>query len=152
MQNEYNPVPSVNNPNDTEMFNKWIEVIHNRDNKMLRELLDDNVVFRSPAVNKPYKGKEATYLLLSTVVEVFQDFKYHRCWFNNGYWILEFTAYAMVDGKKINIHGIDMVEWNWESKKIVRFDVMVRPYVALFNLRAEMGRRLQAKMAKKSKL
>ena len=42
------------------------------------EMLDENVVFRSPAVFEPYEGKAATMVLLKAVSSVFQDFRYVR--------------------------------------------------------------------------
>ena len=38
--------------------------------------LADDVVFRSPAVHKPYEGKDATAMILRTVATVFEDFRY----------------------------------------------------------------------------
>ena len=40
------------------------------------DLLSDDVVFRSPAVFKPYEGLEAVATILRTVFEVLEDFRY----------------------------------------------------------------------------
>lgn len=38
--------------------------------------LADDVVFRSPAVHRPYEGREAVGMVLRAVAQVFQDFRY----------------------------------------------------------------------------
>ena len=41
-------------------------------------LLNDDVVFRSPIVFKPYRGRDAVGALLAAVSRVFEDFSYTR--------------------------------------------------------------------------
>jgi hypothetical protein len=41
-------------------------------------LLADDVVFRSPVVFKPYRGRDAVAPLLHAVAQVFMDFRYVR--------------------------------------------------------------------------
>jgi hypothetical protein len=41
-------------------------------------LLADDVVFRSPIVFKPYRGRDQVALLLQAVSRVFEDFRYVR--------------------------------------------------------------------------
>ena len=41
-------------------------------------LLSDDVLFRSPVVFKPYRGREAVGMLLAAVARVFEDFRYVR--------------------------------------------------------------------------
>jgi hypothetical protein len=41
-------------------------------------LLSDDVVFRSPVVFKPYRGRDAVAVLLAAVSRVFEDFRYVR--------------------------------------------------------------------------
>jgi hypothetical protein len=42
------------------------------------DLLSDDVVFRSPIVFKPYRGRDAVGALLGAVSRVFEDFRYVR--------------------------------------------------------------------------
>jgi hypothetical protein len=42
------------------------------------DLLSDDVVFRSPIVFKPYRGRDAARVLLAAVSQVFDDFRYVR--------------------------------------------------------------------------
>jgi hypothetical protein len=41
-------------------------------------LLSDDVVFRSPIVFKPYRGRDAVAVVLAAVSHVFEDFRYVR--------------------------------------------------------------------------
>jgi hypothetical protein len=52
--------------------------IEARDIERVVGLLADDVVFRSPIVFKPYKGREEVATLLQAVARVFEDFRYTR--------------------------------------------------------------------------
>ena len=54
------------------------EAVEARDVAALEALLAEDVVFRSPAVHKPYEGKLATSVVLRAVMRVFEDFRYTR--------------------------------------------------------------------------
>ena len=56
----------------------FLAALERGDIETAREMLADNVVFRSPAVFEPYEGKAATVVLLKAVSRVFQDFRYVR--------------------------------------------------------------------------
>ena len=47
-----------------------------KDFSAIEELFAEDVSFRSPVVFKPYQGREAVAMLLSAVVQVFEDFRY----------------------------------------------------------------------------
>jgi hypothetical protein len=49
-----------------------------RDLEAALDLLSDDVVFRSPVVFKPYRGRAAVGELLAAVSRVFEDFSYVR--------------------------------------------------------------------------
>src|ERR687883_678562 len=50
--------------------------VERRDLDAAVDLLADDVVFRSPAVFKPYEGRETVETILRTVFGVFEDFRY----------------------------------------------------------------------------
>jgi limonene-1,2-epoxide hydrolase len=52
--------------------------IESRDLDAAVALMREDVVFRSPAVFKPYHGREAVRGLLEAVMAVFEDFRYVR--------------------------------------------------------------------------
>ncbi|HEX5310711.1 nuclear transport factor 2 family protein [Aquabacterium sp.] len=120
---------------------QWHAMLAQRDLSKLRGLLHDDAVFRSPMAFKPYVSAEAVTLILSTVVQVFSDFEYHRQFASDDGLsvVLEFSAKV---GDK-SLKGIDMIRFD-ETGKIVDFEVMIRPFNALQALGAEMGARLAA--------
>jgi hypothetical protein len=83
-------------------------------------------------------------MILNTVLEVFEDFVYHRelATADGLSVVLEFSA--NVSGKALK--GIDMIRFN-EQGKIVEFEVMVRPLSGLQALGEQMGQRLGAYLA-----
>ena len=132
-------------PNVAESLNRWHQMIRTGDLKALPELLDPNAVFRSPMAHTPYPGAQVVSMILNTVFNVFEDFKYHRelVTADGLNVVLEFSAKV---GTK-ELKGIDMIRFD-ENGKIVEFEVMVRPLSGLQALGEEMGRRLGAHLAK----
>lgn len=123
---------------------RWHEMLETCDMSILNELLADDVVFRSPVAFHPYPGKQVVFFILTNVVQVFENFTYHREFLsedgNNV--VLEFSA--NVGDKKLK--GIDMIQFNDEGQ-IIDFEVMIRPKSGLEALAIEMGQRIQAYQA-----
>lgn len=130
-----NPEQSIR---DHSNLDKWHQVVANKDMKLLRELLDDNVEFHSPTVWQPKVGRDITLYILKMVIDIFQDFEYQREWVDDKNFALEFSA--RVDDKKIK--GIDLIRWNDEGK-IVHFEVMLRPMNGLQLMFDKMTQHLQ---------
>lgn len=120
----------------------WHSMVDRKDMSALPQICDPDVVFRSPAVYKPYQSVMALGVILSTVMQVFENFVYHRQFASDDGLnvVLEFSA--VVNGKELK--GIDMVRFNTEGK-IVEFEVMVRPMSGLQALAGEMGARMAAR-------
>ncbi|MDD0842622.1 nuclear transport factor 2 family protein [Pseudomonas sp. Gutcm_11s] len=118
---------------------RWHQFIAAQDLSQLPELLHPQAVFRSPMAHNAYPGAQAVNLILNTVLQVFQDFAYHRelATADGLNVVLEFSA--KVGGRELK--GIDMIRFD-ENGKIVEFEVMVRPMSGLAALGEEMGRRL----------
>lgn len=119
----------------------WHDMVAGQDLGRLPSILHDDAVFRSPMAFKPYASAAAVNLILSTVVQVFKDFTYHRTLVSEDGLnvVLEFSA--SVGDKQLK--GIDMIRFD-EDGKIVDFEVMIRPMSGLQALGAEMGARLAA--------
>ena len=117
---------------------KWHNIVFNRDMKLLHELLDENVEFHSPTVWQPKLGRDITHYILTMVIDIFQDFQYHREWIDDNNMALEFST--TVDDKKVK--GIDLIKWNDEGK-IIHFEVMLRPMNGLQLMYDKMTERLQ---------
>ncbi|MDP5092610.1 MAG: hypothetical protein NWQ17_04835 [Polaribacter sp.] len=117
----------------------WHEIIFNQNKAKLSAILAEEVIFYSPIVHTPQKGKQLTLMYLSAAFEIlFNDsFKYVREVVNDTETLLEFEV--EVDG--ILINGIDMISWNDEGK-IVSFKVMLRPLKAMNLIHQKMGQLL----------
>ena len=122
----------------------WHEIVASRDLSGLEGIIHPDAVFRSPVAHTPYEGRDALVLALSTVINVFEDFTYHRQFFTGDgrNATLEFSAH--VGGKQLK--GIDLIKFNDEGK-IIEFEVMIRPASGLMALGEEMGKRVGAKLA-----
>lgn len=131
-------------PNALASLSQWHQMIANADLHALPELLAPDVVFRSPMAHTPYPGAAVVAMILTTVFDVFENFKYHRelATADGLNVVLEFSA--NVNGKELK--GIDMIRFN-EQGKIVDFEVMVRPLSGLQALGEQMGQRLGAYLA-----
>ena len=122
-------------------ISRWHEMLETRDMSILNELLDDDVVFRSPVAYSPYSGKQVVFFILSNVIQVFENFTYHREFLSEdgANIVLEFSA--NIGEKKLK--GIDMIQFN-EHGKIIDFEVMIRPKSGLEALAELMGKRMQS--------
>ncbi len=87
-------------------------------------LLAEDVVFRSPIVFKPYRGREQTATLLRAVSRVFEDFRYIRELGAPDAHDHALVFEARVGGRQVE--GCDFLHTN-EDGLIDEFVVMVRP-------------------------
>jgi hypothetical protein len=120
---------------------RWRQVAKSGDAQALEALLAEDVVFRSPVVHTPQRGKAITHKYLSAAVEVLfnPSFRYVGEWRAERSAVLEFTT--TVDGVEIN--GVDIISWD-DAGRIVEFKVMARPLKAINLLHRLMGERLAA--------
>jgi hypothetical protein len=103
--------------------------------------MSEEVVFRSPAVFKPYHGPEAVRRLLEAVMAVFEDFRYVR----------EIGAddardHALVFETRVGdkqIEGCDFIQLD-DDGRIAEFTVMVRPMSGMLALAEAMKVQLSA--------
>lgn len=114
----------------------WHKAMKQRDPALLDQLLADDVVFQSPVVHTPQKGKPITSLYLTAAMQVLgnDQFRYVGEWFGETSAVLEFET--VIEG--ISINGIDMIGWN-DAGQINSFKVMVRPLKAINMLHQMMG-------------
>jgi len=118
---------------------RWHAMVAAADLGGLGEILHRKAVFRSPMAHTPYPSAQAVQLILGQVVQVFENFTYHRQMASaDGLSVtLEFSA--SVQGKELK--GVDLIQFDAQGL-IVDFEVMVRPMSGLQALGEEMGRRL----------
>ena len=116
----------------------------------LDNLLHDDVVFYSPVVFTPQKGKDITKLYLAAASGVFSTdkknpnsekkeskFKYVKEVVTGNTACLEFET----EMNGIYVNGIDLISWDDEDK-ITEFKVLIRPLQAVNTIHEMMGKML----------
>jgi hypothetical protein len=96
-----------------------------------------DIEFRSPAVFKPYHGKEQVEGILRLVATVFENFRYTNEWRDGPTTILFFEANV---GDR-ELQGVDILEENGAGE-IEKFTVMIRPLSGLQAVAGTMAARL----------
>lgn len=119
---------------------KWHKCIETKNVDLLNEILANDITFHSPFVWKPKEGKQITFAILTTVLEVLEDFKYVREIKDEKNCMLEFEAKV----GDLTLRGVDIIQFD-EDGKFVDFEVMIRPANALQVLGMEMTKRLTEK-------
>jgi len=123
----------------------------------LDELLAEDVVFHSPVVHTPQKGRALTKLYLMAAFNVFPGqsvsgasveeaekkakgkFRYVREVVGENDVVLEFVTQL----DDITVNGVDMIRFDDEGK-IVDFKVMIRPLKAIQKIHGQMAQMLEA--------
>ena len=115
---------------------RWHRLVRSRDVAGLDDLLADDVVFHSPVVHAPQRGKQITRHYLAAAFEVLSNptFRYVREVAGEQDAVLEF----MVEIDGISVNGVDMLKWN-EDGRIVEFKVMLRPLKAVNIIHQKMA-------------
>ncbi|MFT7459409.1 MAG: hypothetical protein ACI909_002089 [Planctomycetota bacterium] len=86
----------------------WHSVVNEKDMTLLHKILHEQVEFHSPTIWKPKLGRDITHFILTTIIDIFHDFSYHREWVDGDNMALEFSA--TVDDKKMGLHQIEWVK------------------------------------------
>jgi hypothetical protein len=121
------------------MNHPFADAVLANDHEAALATIADDVVFRSPAVYKPYHGKQQVDGILRLVATVFENFRYTAEWRDGATTILFFEANV---GDR-DLQGIDILEEN-EAGLVERFTVMIRPLSGLQAVAAAMAERLAA--------
>jgi hypothetical protein len=120
----------------------WHRMVRDHDPSGLHELLADDVVFYSPVLHAPQRGRALTTMYLTAAFEVFfsPTFRYVREIVGPSNAMLEFET--AIDGVLVN--GVDLIAWN-DHGQIVEFKVMIRPLKAIQLIHQRMASLLAAK-------
>lgn len=120
----------------------WHRLVSTRDPSTLNALLAENVVFHSPVVHTPQRGRMLASLYLSAAFRVFLNptFRYVREIVGASDAALEFEV--EIDGLAVN--GVDLIKWD-AAGQIVEFKVMLRPLKAINLIHERMAAVLQSK-------
>src|SRR5258708_12553549 len=112
----------------------WHRFVASPDRDLLASLLSEHIVFRSPFVQSPIPGRAATLLVLTTVVQIFENFRYHRTFVAGPHDVaLEFAANI----GKWQLKGIDLSSFT-QPDEMFAFDAIFPPHNAPPALRAEL--------------
>ena len=119
----------------------WHRLVDTGDRAGIDGLLADDVVFHSPVVHTPQRGRALTALYLSAAFNVFFNptFRYVREIIGPTDAMLEFET--TIDG--IAVNSVDLIRWN-DDGRIVDFKVMVRPLKAVNLIHQKMAQMLAA--------
>jgi hypothetical protein len=121
------------------MSHPFREAVERRDADALFACLAPDVRFRSPAVFRPYEGREAVSAVLAAAVQTFEDFRYtDELRSEDGLVALIFEARV---GER-ELQGIDLLREGPEG--VTELTVMIRPLSGLVALAEQIGARLQA--------
>lgn len=118
----------------------WHRIVQSRQPHELGALLADDVVFHSPVVHTPQRGKAITAQYLAAALRIFGNpsFRYVRELRGERNAVLEFEL--ELDG--IQVNGVDMLRWDDEGR-IVELKVMLRPLKAVNLIHQKMAALLQ---------
>ena len=111
-----------------------------KDLDLLRETLAEDVVLHSPILFKGFEGRDMALVVLSNVIEVFEDFRYLDEVHGEGTVVLRFAA--KVDGK-FEIEGIDYLTLDADGR-VTDLTVFLRPQKAVQAFNEQMVARLGA--------
>jgi hypothetical protein len=113
--------------------------VESGDLEALRALLADEVVFNSPVVHKPYRGREVVAQLLTFAAATFADFTYVDE-------VADGDRVALIFRARVGdreVHGLDLVHTDADGR-IDELTVMVRPMSGLVALGEAMRARVDA--------
>ena len=131
-------------PSVQETLKSWHRFVETKSEDVLRPLFAETTVFRSPFVHLPIPGRPASLLILCAVVQIFENFRYHRTFVSGTHDVaLEFSANI----GELKLKGIDLVKFD-PAGKIIEFEVMIRPFKALEVLSTRMSARIGPELAK----
>lgn len=111
--------------------------VESGDPDALAAALHPDVTFRSPAVHKPYEGRDAAMTVLRAVIDVFEDFHYVGEVRDGVDEVLRFAA--RVGDRQVD--GIDLVRYD-DAGLVTELTVFLRPLSATIAVAEAVGRRL----------
>jgi SnoaL-like domain len=115
-------------------------IMKSHDHSALGDLLHPDVVFESPVVHTPQRGRDIVFKYLTSADKVMggPNFRYVGEWRRDNGAVLEFET--EMEGIKVN--GVDIITFNDDRSLITHFKVMVRPLKAINVVHRLMGEQL----------
>ena len=152
-------MPERGTPVIEDVVDRWHQYLKGELPGGLDTLLDDDVVFYSPIVFTPQRGKAVTTLYLQAAAQALpgdppagadtgdrasapmggsSGFRYTKKVLAGDTAVLEFET--SIEGKYVN--GVDIIRCN-DAGRIVEFRVMIRPLQAVDLVHRQMGETLE---------
>lgn len=110
-----------------------------RDAEAMEHALHPDVVFSSPAVFRPYEGRETVMRVLRAVMVVLADLEYVDEFARSDAEVLRFRAHA---GER-EVEGVDLLRYDGDGL-VTELTVMIRPMQGLAETVSRMGALLSA--------
>ena len=117
------------------------DAIEGRDLDAVVALFDDDILFRSPVVHAPYKGRAQVKTLLDAVSQILEDFRYTR-----QIGASDASDHALVFRARVGdreVEGCDFIHIN-DDGLIDELYVMFRPLSGVMAVAEAMKRQLAA--------
>jgi SnoaL-like domain len=111
--------------------------VEGKDMSSLAEIFAEDVTFLSPAVFRPFEGRDALVMVLGAVAEVFRDFRYTDQVETGATAVLAFSA--RVGDRELD--GIDLLRFD-DAGRVREMVVYIRPISGLHALAEAMQRAL----------
>lgn len=120
----------------THPIDAWHALAKARNPRALADLLADDVVFHSPVVHTPQRGKllASQYLGAALMILGNESFRYVREIRGGHDALLEFE----LELAGVAVNGVDLIHWN-EAGQIDDFKVMIRPLKAIQAVQQKMA-------------
>jgi hypothetical protein len=120
----------------THPIDAWHALASGRNPRALAALLADDVVFHSPVVHTPQRGRLLATQYLSAALMILgnESFHYVREIRGEHDAVLEFE----LELAGVAVNGVDLIRWN-EAGQITDFKVMIRPLKAIQAVQQKMA-------------
>ena len=120
----------------THPIDAWHALAKARNPRALAALLADDVVFHSPVVHTPQRGRVLATQYLSAALMILgnDSFRYVREIRGERDALLEFE----LELAGVAVNGVDLVRWN-EAGQIADFKVMIRPLKSIQAVQQKMA-------------
>ncbi|CAM3704591.1 nuclear transport factor 2 family protein [Roseateles saccharophilus] len=120
----------------THPIDAWHELAKARNPRALAALLAEDVVFHSPVVHTPQRGRALATQYLAAALAVLgnESFRYVREIRGERDALLEFE----LELAGVQVNGVDIIRWN-DAGRITDFKVMVRPLKGMQAVQQKMA-------------
>jgi hypothetical protein len=111
--------------------------VESKDLAKVAEMLHPDIVMSSPAVFKPYRGRDSVLTLLTAVFQTLENLTYTAEFRDADSEVLRFRANV---GDK-QLEGVDIISYA-DDGRVAELTVMLRPLSGLIAVAKEVGDRL----------